>query len=76
MEKLYCTKCGKENSLDGARFCAFCGGELTLSSLPAAQQKITNGMHDIRPRSRMGTDRDRGGEVPSKNVWPHHVLQD
>lgn len=38
MEKLYCIKCGKENSLDGARFCAFCGGELTLSSLPAAQQ--------------------------------------
>jgi len=38
MEKLYCTKCGKENSLGGARFCAFCGGELAKSSLPAAQQ--------------------------------------
>ena len=45
-------------------------------SLPAAQQKSTNGMHSIRPRSRMGTDGDRGGEVPSKNVWSHHVLQD
>lgn len=38
MEKLYCTKCGKENSLEGARFCAFCGGELGGSALPADRQ--------------------------------------
>ncbi len=28
MDKLYCAKCGKENSIQGAKFCAFCGGEL------------------------------------------------
>lgn len=28
MDKLYCVKCGKENGVEGGRFCAFCGGEL------------------------------------------------
>lgn len=28
MKELICSSCGRENSLAGARFCAFCGGEL------------------------------------------------
>ena len=38
MEKLYCAKCGKENTTAGACFCAFCGGELGEKPLPAAEQ--------------------------------------
>lgn len=28
MKELICSRCGRENSLSGAKFCAFCGGEL------------------------------------------------
>lgn len=33
MNRSYCVKCGKENSVEGAGFCAFCGGQLRKEEL-------------------------------------------
>ena len=38
MNRLCCANCGKENSTEGARFCAFCGGPLTEKTLTAGQE--------------------------------------
>lgn len=48
MGKLYCPGCGKENSTEGARFCAFCGGELAQADKTAEQllAQLCGGLKD------------------------------
>lgn len=38
MEKYYCSACGKENTLDLARFCAYCGAELVARGLSSEEE--------------------------------------